>query len=45
VPLATTLEGAIEMVGAFERLFKGPLEVRSLQEWHVLRSEAELAAV
>jgi len=45
VPLATTLEGAIQMVGAYERLFKGPLEVRSLQEWHVLRSEAELAAV
>ncbi|MEW6280201.1 MAG: carbamoyl-phosphate synthase large subunit, partial [Candidatus Eremiobacterota bacterium] len=34
VPLVTTLEGAKQVVEAFERHARGPLEVRSLQEWH-----------
>ncbi|GMU56911.1 MAG: carbamoyl-phosphate synthase large chain [Candidatus Xenobia bacterium] len=38
VPLVTTVEGAQAVVEAFERYARGPLEVRSLQEWHRLRS-------
>ncbi len=38
VPLVTTLEGAQNVVEAFERYARGPLEVRSLQEWHRMRT-------
>jgi carbamoyl-phosphate synthase large subunit len=40
VPLFMTLEGAQVAVEAYERLARGPLSVRSLQEWHALRAKA-----
>ena len=41
VPLFTTLEGASIAVEACERLARGPLEVRSLQEWHALKAQRQ----